>query len=178
MRSRLASWVFGVVAVGILGGCALSAQTGPGTIKGTVTDQAGTAIRKATITVTRDTTGFERTVATNKAGEYSISSLRPGSYNLKALANGYFRLIKEDVAVEGGAPTRRDFKLWVEHDFGPITFDADSGAGATAVVSYSAGRAARAADSTVPAAAVPLGNDGNALVYESSGRIHWATVGP
>jgi len=31
---------------------------------------------------------------------------------------------------------------------------------------------------SVPAAAVPLGNDGNALVYESSGRIHWATVGP
>src|SRR5262249_6217362 len=55
---------------------------------GMVTDQTGTAIVGATVTVT-NSAGVKQTGTSDDKGNYSIKSLDPGTYNLSVTAKGY-----------------------------------------------------------------------------------------
>src|SRR6185369_2662282 len=67
----------------------VQSQTYRSTIRGTVLDQQGAAYRGAEIRVTNRATQETRTVQTGDGGEYSISSLTPGSYAIESSAPNF-----------------------------------------------------------------------------------------
>ena len=56
---------------------------------GTLTDQTGAMIPKATVTVTNTSTGLSRQTTTNEAGYYSVPNLLEGVYDLSVSASGF-----------------------------------------------------------------------------------------
>ena len=78
------------------------AQTGTGSVRGTVTDPSGAAVTNATvIAVTPD--GTARTATTNRTGAYTIDGLVPGTYSVTVSAPGFADYAKDGVQVVGGS---------------------------------------------------------------------------
>ncbi len=67
----------------------LTAQTHRASVRGTITDPSGAVIAGAGVSVTRLETGEVRTTTTNGNGEYAISSLPAGEYEIKVNATGF-----------------------------------------------------------------------------------------
>ena len=81
---------------------AAGAQTGTGSVRGTVTDPSGAAVTNATvIAVTPD--GTARTATTNRTGAYTIDALVPGTYSVTVSAPGFADYAKDGVQVVGGS---------------------------------------------------------------------------
>jgi hypothetical protein len=74
-----------------------SAQRVSSDILGTVTDVSGRVIVGAKITVTRTETGEERGVKTNEDGNYRISGLSPGTYEIRGEYPGFKTLVRKDI---------------------------------------------------------------------------------
>lgn len=66
-----------------------NAQTHRASIRGTVTDPNGATVPRAEIRLTNEETGQTRVVTTSENGEYAISALEPGRYQLKVTASGF-----------------------------------------------------------------------------------------
>jgi hypothetical protein len=82
-------WRLGVVAASLVLMAFLSApeamaQTSTGSIRGRVTDSAGTVLRDAEIVIRNIATGVQRTTTTRENGTYVLSGLVPASYELTA----------------------------------------------------------------------------------------------
>ena len=99
MHLRRTALCFFAVAVSVL----TSAQTA--TIGGTITDSSGAAVAGATLTAKDVSNNATRVVSTSKLGAYSITSLRPGTYEV--------RVEKETFAVT----TAPEVKLTVDQNF-------------------------------------------------------------
>ena len=69
----------------------LLAQSGLGTVTGTVQDATKAAIPNATVTLTNTATGAVRRTASNDSGVYNLTSLAVGPYQLAVLAAGFAR---------------------------------------------------------------------------------------
>ena len=68
----------------------LMAQTADtGALQGTITDATGAVIPNATVTLTSETTGQERTATTQGNGVYRFPLIPPGTYKLRVAANGF-----------------------------------------------------------------------------------------
>src|SRR5438045_8041533 len=67
----------------------LLAQTETGQIVGKVTDPSGALVTGATVTVRSVETGIERTATTGSQGEYVITNLQPGLYDVTVQASGF-----------------------------------------------------------------------------------------
>jgi Carboxypeptidase regulatory-like domain len=67
----------------------LRAQTVDTAIVGTVTDNSGAVIPGANVTVSSVATGIEKKAVTANTGEYSVTYLSPGTYDLTVSANGF-----------------------------------------------------------------------------------------
>jgi hypothetical protein len=65
------------------------AQTASASIRGTVADQSGGRIRDVRITLRSVDTGVERTTATDAAGTFSLTSVPPGDYTVRAVKEGF-----------------------------------------------------------------------------------------
>jgi Carboxypeptidase regulatory-like domain len=70
-------------------GTPLQAQFVTAILVGTVTDQSGAAIPRATVALTTLGTNVKRTVTTNDSGDFTIAGLAPGSYQLIASHQGF-----------------------------------------------------------------------------------------
>ena len=81
---------FGVVLAVASLPLSVQAQTF-GEITGLVNDASGAIMAATTVTVTNQLTGATRTVTSNEAGIYSVPSLLPGLYALKAERPGSAR---------------------------------------------------------------------------------------
>src|SRR5713226_5617789 len=89
---RPAVWVaivVGLVGLIALGNCPVLAQGFAGAITGTVKDTSGAAVVGATVTVKHLETGLTRTVEVEATGNYSVSSLPVGEYELTAEKMGF-----------------------------------------------------------------------------------------
>jgi protocatechuate 3,4-dioxygenase beta subunit len=60
----------------------LAAQTYTGSIRGRVSDPTGLPVADAVVTVTEVNTNAVRSTATNGAGDYVVSFLKPGDYRI------------------------------------------------------------------------------------------------
>ncbi len=92
---------------------ALSAygQTFRGSVEGNVTDSTGAAITKATVTATSTGTGLVRTTTTDDQGNYYISELPLGTYDVSATRQGFQTTTTKNVRVDVATRAHLDFQL-------------------------------------------------------------------
>src|SRR5581483_11365122 len=102
------AWLF--LVAGILRSN-LAAQATEGSILGTVVDKTGAAIAGAQITVTNVQTNFPRTTVSNSAGEYVVSNLPLGSYQVSAQMPGFKKVVHPPVEMTVKARLRVDLEL-------------------------------------------------------------------
>src|SRR6185312_4950228 len=80
----------------------LAAQTFRGGVQGTVTDSSGAVVADAEITVTSPSTGFSRSSKTDNTGNYFVSELPIGTYDVNVNAKGFrpaaVKAVKVDVS--------------------------------------------------------------------------------
>jgi len=72
-------------------------QTGTSTVRGVILDPQGKAVADATITLIDPEKDFSRTVLSSSSGDYVISAIPPGTYELEAEAPGFKRATVEQV---------------------------------------------------------------------------------
>lgn len=78
------------------------AQIGTSTLAGRVTDTTGAVIPGVGITVVQVQTNFTFTALTNNDGLYRVQSLQPGMYRLTFEAQGFRRVVRENVELRTG----------------------------------------------------------------------------
>src|SRR5947209_199738 len=111
MKRSVAMLIITLLTLFLFAGVAL-AQTDTGQITGKVVDPNGAAIPNATITVKSVATGSERTVQANGDGEYTITNLKPGLYDVTA-TGGSFQATTQRVEVTTGSKISSDIQLGV-----------------------------------------------------------------
>ena len=88
------------VASSLLIGSVVFAQVSTGDITGRVLDPQGNVVAGATVTAKNTATELTRSTTTNDEGEYTLSQLPPGTYEVAAEARGFSRSLQKDFAVE------------------------------------------------------------------------------
>jgi hypothetical protein len=88
-----------------------SAQTNTSAIAGVITDETGATVPNATVTVTETATGQVRT--TTASGEYVVSQLAPGKYEVKVSAQGFQTAVASGVPLDVAQRARLDFTMKV-----------------------------------------------------------------
>jgi len=84
----------------------VASQVNTGDITGRVTDEQGHVVPGATVTATNKGTGASRTVITNDAGEYTLTQLPPGKYDLTVEAKNFSKALAQDFELNvGSKPT-------------------------------------------------------------------------
>ena len=87
------------------------AQLNAGRIVGTVTDPSRAAVPSATVVVTDTATGLPVTVTTNERGDYVVTPLNPGVYQVTVTLDGFQTVTVKDVEVQVGQSARADAEL-------------------------------------------------------------------
>ena len=102
-----------LVAFSLLSGVNLFAQYDSATISGTVRDQNGAALGKATIQIQNRDTGLVRSTLTNSTGTYNLSQIPPGVYKITASMSGFSSASREGVDLAVSQSSNFDFSLTV-----------------------------------------------------------------
>src|SRR5215813_2368667 len=89
------------------------AQTLTGTILGTVKDQSGAVLPGATVTATNTQTGIARNDTTGARGEYRISALGLGDYQVAVTMSGFQGETRNGITLTVGREAVVDFALAV-----------------------------------------------------------------
>jgi hypothetical protein len=102
MRKLPANSRLAVIAIIALPAVVSYAQMNVAEVGGVVADPAGDAIVGAVITATNTATGSKVTAATGQTGEYLLSQLAPGVYDIGATAQGFKQAIQQKVLLHAG----------------------------------------------------------------------------
>ena len=102
-----------VVAYTLLSSVAVFAQSDRGTITGTVSDLSGAVVPHASVVAVNSDNGTESPVSTTDTGNYTIASLRPGTYNVTAEAAGFKKTTRSGILVAVATVVRIDITLEV-----------------------------------------------------------------
>src|SRR5467141_3995205 len=89
------------------------AQVAGATLSGTVSDQSGGVLPQAAIAIKNIATGITRTSTTSTAGFYSIPNLLPGSYEIRASAQGFSTELQTGITLTVGEQQVLNFTLQV-----------------------------------------------------------------
>lgn len=90
---------------------ALQAQVTTAQINGTVNDATGAVVPGAKVTLTNPATGFSRSTASNDTGNYALTLLPPGTYDIKVEIQGFQTVLQRGVALAVGAQLTLHFTL-------------------------------------------------------------------
>src|SRR5678815_6198843 len=101
-----------IVLAALLGGTALG-QTTNATLSGTILDPSGAAVPEAQVTVKNGDTGATRSATADAEGRYSISSLPPGQYEVRAERMGFRTAIQRGVVLAVGGLTTLNLTVQV-----------------------------------------------------------------
>src|SRR5258705_10343079 len=110
MRTR-SSIIFLVVLFFLSSAALVHAQAGKAEVTGEVRDQNGAVVTQARVVVTDVATGQTYSSTVTDTGNYTIISLKPGTYNVAVEANGFKRLVREAVHLATGERVRLDMVL-------------------------------------------------------------------
>jgi hypothetical protein len=105
------SAILGVL--GLLIQCGGWAQTGQGTIVGTVNDSTGAVVPSVVVRVTNAETNVAATSVSNESGLYRVPYLNPGMYMVAFEAQGFKRLERTSIQVRTSETIRVDAVLEV-----------------------------------------------------------------
>ncbi len=102
-----------------------AAQAGTGSIAGVVTDPSGAVVQAANVTATNSATGAVRSVATSDSGNYSLTSLAPGTYTMTIEKTGFPNLVFNNVQVSTSlsVPLNAQLKLGAAQESISVTTD-------------------------------------------------------
>ncbi len=106
---KSARWIF--LTCMLAAGFAAAQETGQ--ITGTVRDPSGASIVKAQVTVSSPDRGINRVTQTNNDGEYFVSALPPGSYDLTVSAPGFKNYKASGIVLRVAQKARADATLLV-----------------------------------------------------------------
>lgn len=101
------------------------AQSNTGRLVGTVSDPSG-VIPGATVVITDNQTGKERTIISSDEGSFSVPQLDPGVYTVKITAEGHKTFTASEVKIDVG----RDYSLNATMEIGGIAENVTVVAGA------------------------------------------------
>jgi hypothetical protein len=87
------------------------AQVTTGDITGRVTDAQGHVVPGATVTATNKGTGATRSTTTGEGGEYTITQLPPGKYDLTVEAKTFSKALLPDFELNVGAKPTLNLEL-------------------------------------------------------------------
>ena len=102
--------VVATICLSLLAITAVAQQT-VGSIHGTVRDPQGAVVQNAEVTARNTATNLTRTTTTNEGGDYRISDLPPGKYEVKISAANFKQTVVSDVVVAVNTDTPQDAKL-------------------------------------------------------------------
>ena len=102
------------------------AQTGRGTITGTIADPAGAVIPGVTIAAKNSETGGVFEAASTSTGNYTLSQLPPGVYQLSASVPGFKQFVRTGITVLAAQILRIDIALEVGNITETVTVNADA----------------------------------------------------
>ncbi len=105
-----AVWPFGFIVV-LLYCLPLLPQTTTGRILGTITDPSGAALPRATVTILDVQRGTTRSLFTDETGVYFAPDLIPGTYKVRAEAEGFKTVERVNLELEVAKDLRIDFTL-------------------------------------------------------------------
>ena len=111
---RLSAW--GILAVALalaLASQPVTAQVIFGSMVGNVTDASGAAVPNATVKITETLTNVSRTVQTNEAGAYTVSTVPAGNYQVEISKEGFRGFITSNIVVNQNVVVRIDAQLQV-----------------------------------------------------------------
>jgi hypothetical protein len=86
--------------MGMIAQCSLYGQAISGDLVGAVIDASGASVPGAAVSAMNPDTGLKSATATNGRGEYRLSNLPAGRYNLTAIASGFSKATLAGVAVQ------------------------------------------------------------------------------
>jgi hypothetical protein len=87
------------------------AQETRGDIAGKVVDEQGRVVPGATVTATNKGTGASQTATTNEFGEYALTNLAPGKYDITVEASNFSKALARDFELNVGAKVTQNFEL-------------------------------------------------------------------
>ena len=90
-----------------------AAQSFVGSIRGTVVDPQGAAVKGAAVLVTDEATGVPRAVETDDQGRYEAPNLQPGTYKVEVMAASFKKVERTDVLVRASGTALVDVTLEV-----------------------------------------------------------------
>ena len=93
------------------------AQSTSGRLIGSVLDASGAAVSGATVVVTDNQTGKERTITTGSDGNYQVSQLEFGTYTVKITASGFKTFTANELKIDAG----REYSLNAALEIGAVT---------------------------------------------------------
>ena len=107
--------------------CALPifGQSDTAALSGFVKDSSGSVIPGATVKVSSEATGVERSTQTNTEGFWTVNALQPGLYAVSAEVQGFRRLEVVHKKLDPGIPTEVDLTLQVGGLSDSVTVTAD-----------------------------------------------------
>src|SRR5579862_7350958 len=117
------------LALMVLLGLRLAAQTGTGSIKGTVTDPSGAAMPNVTVQARNLGTAIITTARTTAEGAFTLVDLNPGTYEVVAEATGFKKTAVANVLVDIAVTTHVDIHLAI----GNITETVEVSGGASVI---------------------------------------------
>lgn len=97
----------------LLIGGSLYAQLGTGTISGTIFDQSNAVLPGATITVINTGTGFQRNTLSSETGDYNLSGLQPGTYEMTVELSGFRKFVQSAITLQVDQNARINVRLEV-----------------------------------------------------------------
>ena len=109
MRKNVAIFMF--VLLASFAGAAFAQTAGSGTITGTLTDPSGAVVPGAEVLVKNTDTGIERKTASNEAGIYNATFLRPGHYEVSASKAGFASVLRKELTLQVGETMTVDFSM-------------------------------------------------------------------
>ena len=91
----------------------LRAQYDNGSLVGTIRDPTGAPIAHATVKIVNTATNIATETTTNDSGDYDVTTLRVGTYNIDAAAPGFSDALAQNIAVSVGGRLRIDLALTI-----------------------------------------------------------------
>ena len=104
----------------------LLAQSGRGTITGTVQDGTGALVPGAEVTITNKGNGVEVKAVTTSTGVYRAPYLEPGTYHVSAALKGFKTAVRDNVPVLLTQTVTLDFTLEIGEVTDTVTVSAEA----------------------------------------------------